>query len=234
MRFDREQPCSNSKNRTCQTIRQNNSNSAISDLQMIFSLRNDWLLRQIVFLWRSSMYSKKGSKSWLPEYPASAGPSAAREHREAEPDKAGNIRVKKCHKEPRQKGDQNGLNGWGPSRTQPSSCSATCRQCRDIPPSLFTQEGPNEYILYENHHQLSNSANSGCCLCWFWVQHLRRVLSILRSFDHQNDHLEEDSTGELVIRLRRPEATPAPRWILLSCGKLETRVLWSLAENGGR
>lgn len=169
-------------------------------------------------------------KTWLPEYSARSVITVDRWREEAE-----SVRVVKCHSE-------SGLKVGGADSSEsstpyvlPSSCSATCRKCRDIPYSLFVQHGPDLYVLYNNYNQLRVSADAGCCLCWFFVQHLRQVLQILKShaLHRALEDEDSDSPSELAVTLRRPEGVQQPGWILLFLGKFATRIYWTLAEDCG-
>lgn len=155
-------------------------------------------------------------KTWLPEYSAPPDIRLGRWHEEEE-----SVRVVKCHS--------------STPCVLPSSCTATCRNCRDIPYSLFAGYGPDLYRLCPNYHELSLSADAGCCLCWFFVQHLRQVLPILKMHAFRRDIEDEDSDNpfDLAITLRRLEGILQPGWILLFLGKLATRIYWTLAEDCG-
>ena len=169
-------------------------------------------------------------KTWLPEYSARLVITRHRWHQEAE-----SVRVVKCHSESGLKAGGAGSSASSTPYVLPSSCSATCRKCRDIPYSLFVGPGPDPYVLHNNYNQLSVSADAGCCLCWFFVQHLRQVLQILeshalhRSLDDENS----DFSSDLTVTLRRGGGVQQPDWILLFLGKFATRIYWTLAEDCG-
>lgn len=94
-----------------------------------------------------------GYKSWLPEDSTLGVIQRGRWYEEAQ-----RVRMVKCHSEPSLK------EGGAGSSVLPSSCSATCRKCRDIPYSLFADYGPDLYRLYNNYHELSLYADAGCSL----------------------------------------------------------------------
>ena len=177
---------------------------------------------------QSRLKPKNEYKTWLPEYSRPPARSAYGWRKEAE-----SVRVINCHVESSLKEDGNRSSARSVSYTLPSSCSATCRKCRDIPYSLFVKDGPGLYLHYNNYRELSLSADGGCCLCWFFVQNLRHVLPGLRRQALHKPIEDEDSHSELNIILGRPKYVQQPGWILLFLGKFATRIYWSLAEDHG-
>ena len=121
------------------------------------------------------------------------------------------------------------------THTNPSSCSATCQKCRDIPHELFTDSSP---IVYTHHHSLFAlrcSVEDGCCLCWFLERNIARLIHLIKKKEWEG-HIPYEHT----ISLRQKESFKGrerdPRQgIDLYCGKsFSTRIYWSFVEGEGK
>ena len=121
------------------------------------------------------------------------------------------------------------------THTNPSSCSAACQKCRDIPHELFTDSSP---VVYAHHHSLFAlrcSVEDGCCLCWFLERNITRLIHLIK-----NKEWEEHIPYEDTISLRRKERFEGNerdlrQWIDLYCGeRFSTRIYWSFVEGEGK
>ena len=119
--------------------------------------------------------------------------------------------------------------------TNPSSCSAACQKCRDIPHELFTNSSPIVYIHHSSLFDLRCSVEDGCCLCWFLERNIARLIHLIKNKEWE-EHIQYDDT----ISLRKKEVFKGrdhdPRqWIHLYCGKsFSTRIYWSFVDAEGK
>ena len=71
--------------------------------------------------------------------------------------------------------------------TNPSSCSATCQKCRDIPHELFTESSPFVYIHHGSLKALRCSVKKGCCLCWFLEKNISHLVHLIRKKEWEEE-----------------------------------------------
>ena len=173
-----------------------------------------------------------GNGTWLPDYHLQSHTI----RRSSTPPACGRTTI--CHEElyASKTVDQGNLQGENSPKfmPQPSSCLAACQKCREIPYTLFTNDGSGSYYHYANYGELSKSAKNGCCLCWFFAKHLAGVISLIRKHERtQDESMDSLSNNEITLQLSKDSegSDKEPRkWILLFCGMYSTRIYWNFVD----
>lgn len=115
-----------------------------------------------------------------------------------------------------------------------SSCSAACRKCRDIPYTLFTGPCPQSYIHHPDLDALSESASSGCCLCWFFEKNIAPLIPLIKTKEHER---KDDLSYQISLRSSQNaehQDSGSPMCIYLHCGgSYSRRIYWQFANGEG-